>query len=204
MGEDGARGGGKVSGRVAAYERRRRLRQVGLLGGAAAVTMAALVVVASAPTSVVPAGGPPECTSDRAGQPACGFAVPLVNRAGTFDLSGAGGPTLIEFMGSHCTSCEAQMPTLNEVSSAYRAQGLTMVSLDVGGVLGTEDPQDAIDFMARNGGDWDIALDNEAIAIEYGVVSLPTIFLVDAGGTIVYRTGFTSTAKLSEQIEPLL
>jgi thiol-disulfide isomerase/thioredoxin len=168
------------------------------------VVVAAILVVALAPSSVVPPGdGPSQCTSDRAGQPACDFSVSLVNRAASFDLAAVSGPTLIKFMGSFCTSCEAEMPHLNEISSTYRPQGLTMISLDVGGVLGTEDAQDLVNFMTRNGGDWDYALDNDAIAIDYGVVSLPTIFLVDGDGTITYRTGFISAQKLSEQIEPL-
>jgi thiol-disulfide isomerase/thioredoxin len=174
---------------------------VGALG---AVAVVALLVLASTPRSVVPPGGTPDCTSDRAGQDACAFSVALVNRPAALDLASAPRPLLVEFMGSHCTTCQAQMPALREVASTYRAQGLAMVSLDVGGVLGTEDPQDAVAFMSANGGDWDVALDNDAIAIEYGVVTLPTIFLIDGAGKIAYRTGFISAAKLSEQVELLL
>lgn len=200
----GARAG-KVSGRVARLDRERAVRKWGPVGVLVAVAAVGALVLATAglPAGVVPAGTA-DCTSDSPGQDACPFVVPLINRQASFDLAGSSGPMLIEFMGSHCTTCERQMDDLTQVASTYRPQGLDMVSLDVGGVLGTENPQDAIDFMARNGGDWDIALDNDAIAIDYGVVTLPTIFLVDSGGKIVYRTGFISAAKLSEQIEPLL
>lgn len=203
MADRGSPGGKKVPSRVAAMEKARRVRMASVLGAVAAVAVVAVLVVAIAPAPMVPAGTA-DCTSKAAGQDACPFTVSFVNRPATFDLAGITGPLLIDFMGSHCTTCEAEMPHLNEVAGTYRPRGLTMVSLDVGGALGTEDPQDAVDFMARNGGEWDIALDNDAIAIDYGVVTLPTLFLVDSTGKIVYRTGFISAEKLSEQIEPLL
>jgi thiol-disulfide isomerase/thioredoxin len=199
-----AESGDKVSGRVARYERSRTLRRV----GAAAVVVSLIAVFAVATWLVPPAPAVPpgtaDCTSDRAGQNACDFTVSLVNRPATFSLAGGQGPFLVEFMGSHCSTCQAQMESLTKVVSKYRAQGLTAVSLDVGGVLGTEDPQDAVAFMADNGGDWDIALDNDAIAIDYGVITLPTIFLIDESGKVAFRTGYISQADLSAQVEALL
>ncbi len=196
-----ASGGTKGGARRARIDRARRVRRYSLVGGAGAVLAAAVLVFALAPA---PTPGATPCTSDRAGQGACAFTAQLANRQATFDTAAVSGPMLIEFMGSHCTTCQAQMPGLTQVVDTYRPQGLTVVSLDVGGVLGTEDPADAVAFMASNGADWDIALDNDAIAIDYGVVTLPTIFLVDSTGTVAFRTGYISADDLSAQVEALL
>lgn len=125
----------------------------------------------------------------------------------TFRLSQQQGKVvLIDFMGSRCSTCVQQMQFLPAVYSAYADKGLVMISIDVGGSLGTEDPEVARRFMATYGGTWPIALDNSGIGLAYGVPSLPTLYLLRTDGTIAFRhaAGVITDHDLAAQIEPLL
>lgn len=112
---------------------------------------------------------------------------------------------LLDFMGSRCPTCVQQMQFLPAVYSAYSDRGLVMISIDVGGSLGTEDPQVARNFLATYGGTWPIALDDSGIGLAYQVAVLPTIYLIGADGTIAFRhAGVITDADLAAQVEPLL
>lgn len=173
-------------------QRNRILLGVGVIG-VAIVLVAALVLLPTGP--VIPAGAP------RVGERASDFIVVDIDGR-TFQLSGrSGAPILIDFMGSRCSTCVAEMPELRSVFSDFSARGLVMISIDVGGSLGTEDPSVARSFMATHGGSWPIALDNSEIGLRYGVVTLPTLYIIDPSGLVAYRhAGTASAATLSEVI----
>lgn len=112
---------------------------------------------------------------------------------------------LIDFMGSRCSTCVQQMQFLPALYRDYAPRGLAMISIDVGGSLGTEDPGVARDFMAAYGGTWPVALDNSGIGLLYRVSTLPTLYLIQADGTIAFRhAGVMTDADLAARIKPLL
>lgn len=145
-----------------------------------------------------------QCASAQPAARACNFTLPLASSGGSFTLSSAAGPVLIDFMGSRCLTCEREMPHLTSISHQFAARGLTLISIDAGGSLGTEDPQALRDFMARYGADWQFGLDNQGLSLGYSVVSLPTIYLIDAGGVIAFKHSFVEEAQLAGEIETLL
>lgn len=172
--------------------RRRILLGVGVIV-VAFVLVAILIMLPSGPQ--VAQGVP------AVGQPAPDFVIVDID-GGTFRLSAqVGHPVLLDFMGSNCPTCVAEMPELRTIYATYSTRGLTIVSIDVGGSLGTEDPSVARTFMSTNGGSWTIALDNSNVGLRYGVVSLPTLYILDPGGVVAYRNaGTTSAGTLSEVI----
>src|SRR3970040_2209300 len=56
---------------------------------------------------------------------------------------------LIDFMGSNCSTCIREMRdgTLQAIYGAYAARGLEMISIDIGGPLGTENELHAWQFL---------------------------------------------------------
>ncbi len=164
--------------------------------GVILVAFVLVAVLVSLPSGPQVAQGTP-----RVGEPAPDFVIVDVN-GGTFRLSNQlGHPVLLDFMGSNCPTCVAEMPELRSIYATYSTSGLRMISIDIGGYLGTEDPSAARTFMSTNGGSWPIALDNSNIGLRYGVVSLPTLYILDPAGVVAYRNaGTTSAATLSEVI----
>lgn len=164
------------------------------------IAFVALFYLANAVLLNLPAG-----SNVRVGQLAPDFAIVDVDGR-TFRLSDQRGhPVGLDFMGSNCPSCVVEMPHLVETYSRYSGQGLIMISIDIGGSLGTEDPNEARRFLASNGGTWPIALDNAGLALRFQVTSLPTIYVIDPDGVVSYRNpGITSATDLSAVIEPLL
>ncbi|MGQ0796532.1 MAG: TlpA family protein disulfide reductase [Methanobacteriota archaeon] len=186
---------------VQRQERQRQTRRLAI--GIALILLVFVGLFYLANVSLLnPTGG----SGVRVGQLAPDFAlVDIDGRA--FRLSDQRGhPVVLDFMGSNCPACVVEMPHLVETYSRYSGQGLVMISIDIGGSLGTEDPGEARGFLSTNGGTWPIALDNSGLAIRFQATSLPTIYVIDAAGVVAYRNlGGTSTVSaLSSAIEPLL
>lgn len=140
------------------------------------------------------------------GQTAPDFTVTDVN-GGVFRLSDQRGKVvLLDFMGSRCPTCVAEMPHLVEIYSRYLNQDFTMISIDVGGSLGTEDASVARQFLATYGGTWQIALDNSGVALTYRATNvLPTLYLISKTGIVAFRNpGIITSADLAAQIERLI
>ncbi len=135
------------------------------------------------------------------GDPAPDFTIVDIDGSAFRLSSRAGHPVLLDFMGSNCPTCVAEMPELRTIYSTYASRGLVMISIDVGGYLGTEDPNVARKFMTTNGGSWPIGLDTAGLGLRFGVVSLPTLYIIDPAGVVAYRNaGTTSSTTLSEVI----
>ena len=173
-------------------QRKRILLGVGVIS-VAIILVAALLALA---------GGPPVgARAPAVGERAPDFVVVDIDGR-TFQLSAQTGvPILIEFMGSRCPTCTAEMSHLRSTYSEFSARGLVMISIDIGGSLGTEDPSIARNFMAAHGGTWPIALDNTGIGLKYGVVQPPLLYVIDPSGVVAYRNpGPTSASTLGDVI----
>jgi peroxiredoxin len=170
-------------------QRNRILLGVGVIG--VAILLVAVLVMLP--------GGPPLLTDPPAvGERAPDFTVVDIDGT-TFRLSAhSGAPVLIDFMGSRCTTCAATMPDLRSIYDEFSARGLMMISIDIGGTLGTEDPSVARGFMAAHGGTWPIALDNSGVGLQYGAVRPPpTVYIIDPSGLVAYwNPGPTSVSTL--------
>lgn len=91
-----------------------------------------------------------------------------------------GKPALVDFFASWCDPCAEEAPTLRRLSAALGDRA-TVVAVDWDDAGGP-----ARAFVRRNGWDFPVLADTSGTAGEsYGLVGLPTSFVLDPGGHIV-------------------
>jgi peroxiredoxin len=95
---------------------------------------------------------------------------------------------VIDFFATWCPPCKASIPHLVEMNRKYGKQGLQILgqSLD-------EDGERAIkSFVAEQHINYPVALAPEKVQTDYGIISVPVMFVVDKKGKVaeVYR-GFS-------------
>ena len=126
---------------------------------------------------------------------------------------------LLDFMGARCATCAVEMGDggLQSLYRTYSSRGFTILSIDVGGPLGTNNPAEAWRFVRGlnldgsrrwEEGPWPVALDTQGVDLAYRVEPLPMKYLLDASGKIVWKrlgyAGTADTAALNAQITALL
>jgi cytochrome c biogenesis protein CcmG, thiol:disulfide interchange protein DsbE len=134
---------------------------------------------------------------------------PLPN--GTFELLGGGQrvsladyrgkPMVLNFFGSWCGPCRAEMPALREVEAELGDQ-VTFFGLAVR----PDDEGSASAFVDEMDVTYDTALDEDSqMFSEMKVLRMPTTFFVSASGTVVYsHPTELSATKLRELIDRYL
>jgi thiol-disulfide isomerase/thioredoxin len=114
--------------------------------------------------------------------PKAGDAFPALslNYLGTHpDL--AGKPLLVEFWATWCPPCRKSIPHLNEMYSKYKSQGLQIVGIT------DEDEATVKKFQEKIPMNYNVAINTPpSIYKEFGIEAIPTAFLVDKGGKIVW------------------
>lgn len=94
----------------------------------------------------------------------------------------AGSPVLVNFFASTCQPCLKEMPALEQVKQEAAGK-VRFVGIDVGDTV-----EATRSFVDAVGVTWDIGRDPDAsVAEKLGATALPTTFVLDAGGTIVYQ-----------------
>ena len=101
-----------------------------------------------------------------------------------------------------CSSCAREITTLNKVYDKYHNKGLEIISLDVA----SEDISGAISTKKQfNGGDWRWAIDTDNVAVNFGIATLESTYIVDKEGVIRYKDETISDPDiLSQEIENLI
>jgi thiol-disulfide isomerase/thioredoxin len=95
------------------------------------------------------------------------------------DLNGK--PVLVEFWATWCPPCRKSVPHLNQIYSKYRSQGLEIV--------GVTDENEATvkKFQQQIPMDYNVAINTpESVYQQFGIEGIPTAFLVDKKGKIVW------------------
>jgi thiol-disulfide isomerase/thioredoxin len=93
----------------------------------------------------------------------------------------AGKPLLVEFWATWCPPCRKSIPHLNEIYSKYKGQGLQIVGIT------DEDEATVQKFLKQIPMDYNVAINTPgSIFQEFGVQAIPTAFLVDKSGKIVW------------------
>ena len=116
------------------------------------------------------------------GEQAPDFTLPAMQE-GESDISLAalrGKTVYVDFWASWCAPCLRSMPLINELYGKYQDRGFEVVAINV------DDPiEDGQDFLIDRDFDFLIAADtpNEVLT-QYGVVGMPTSFLIDPEGTV--------------------
>lgn len=125
--------------------------------------------------------------------------------SGSFPASVAamrGHVVLLDFWATWCMPCRVVIPKLGDLQGRFAAQGLNVVGLS------TEDAQDVATFAQRIGMRYAVGVDKNAETTRsYGVVSLPTLVVIDKRGVVRdVSVGYdpTEDARLETLVKTLL
>lgn len=89
---------------------------------------------------------------------------------------------VLDFFASWCQPCKRSIPHIMELNRKYAKQGLQILGLSL-----DEDKDDLNDFVAPFKLTYPVALANEDLQTEYGLRSLPTLFIIDKKGIVVEK-----------------
>ncbi|HKX18329.1 MAG TPA: TlpA disulfide reductase family protein [bacterium] len=150
--------------------------------------------------TVLSSGSPPS-------SPAAGVPPAVIPAAGArLTLSALRGhPVVVNFWGSWCGPCRAEMPLLVKAWHAYAGRGVVVVGFDV-----DDTPAEARRFLREYNVDYPIVtVPDEHLPRAYGVIGLPTTVFVDATGTIRARqlggfVGEDGEKTLTKQLDALI
>lgn len=115
-----------------------------------------------------------------------------------------GRPVIVNVWATWCPPCRAEMPALERVYQAYRAQGLEVLAVNA---TSSDSPTAAQAFAQEYGLTFPVLLDAQgSVASHYQAWSLPTTFFVDRQGVIreVVVGGPMSETLLQIRVQQLL
>jgi thiol-disulfide isomerase/thioredoxin len=108
---------------------------------------------------------------------------------------------LIDFWATWCLPCQRAMPGLQKLHEKYSGKGLVVL-----GVNSMEKDGDPMTMMKSKGLTYTLLIDGDAVARDYGVVGLPTLYVINTDGKIIYRNfGYTpqSEVRLFDAVEKI-
>ncbi len=139
------------------------------------VALALLVVVAAVVAELASGGG-----SEQGGRQAPPLPTKALQRPAVDLAALRGKPALVDFFASWCGPCNEEAPALRKLSAAVAGKA-TVVAVDWDDAAGP-----ARAFIRKHGWKFPVLADTSGSAGEkYGLVGLPTSFVLDPQGRIV-------------------
>jgi cytochrome c biogenesis protein CcmG/thiol:disulfide interchange protein DsbE len=136
-----------------------------------------------------------------AGTPAKALRLPGLDGPEVDLAALRGRPVVVNFWATWCQPCVREFPLLRAAAAAHKADGLAVV-----GVLTSDRPGPARDFVRAQRATWPVALDPEATtASAWGAVGLPHTWFVRPDGTLAsHQLGELTRASLDRQLARIL
>jgi thiol-disulfide isomerase/thioredoxin len=107
---------------------------------------------------------------------------------------------VMDFFATWCGPCKRSIPHLADLNRKYNKQGLQVLGLSA------DDADDKIllkGFIADMGINYPVAMANEDLLADYGVRSLPTLFVINKKGVVVEKyQGFND--EIAASMEALI
>lgn len=145
--------------------------------------LASILMLLTMLTATVTAAAPTAITFVKEKPPAPDFTLKDMDEE-TYTLkSFAGKPVIINFWATWCPPCRAELPAMNRAWQKVKDKGVAMVAINVG-----EDDGTIFAFQADYPIDFTVLLDEDGKTVKrWPVRGLPTTFVLDPQGRIVYR-----------------
>jgi peroxiredoxin len=135
----------------------------------------------------------------RSGQPVPNFKVTTISGQQISLENYRGHVLVVDFFATWCQPCRASIPHLVEMNRKYGKQGLHVL-----GMSADEDGEKAVKvFAEQNRITYPVALAGESALVDFGVRSVPVMFIIDKKGRVaeVFR-GFTD--EVARSVEQLI
>jgi len=120
----------------------------------------------------------------------------------TLSLSGLEDTMVVmDFWATWCAPCLMVMPKLQAIHEDYTDQPVKVVGVNVW------ERGDPVTMMADSGFTYSLALEGDSVAADYLVSGIPTLYLIDPEGRILYRArgaGGNSAEELRAAIDSVL
>ncbi|MBI4297256.1 MAG: redoxin domain-containing protein [Chloroflexi bacterium] len=109
---------------------------------------------------------------------------------------------LVNFWGTWCPPCRAEMPDILEIYQEYKGRGLEIIGVDAP----PDTEEDVRTFITRGGFNWVFVMDKRwEVARLYSLGAFPTTFFIDEEGIIrQVRVGAMNTKELRERLSRLI
>jgi cytochrome c biogenesis protein CcmG, thiol:disulfide interchange protein DsbE len=121
----------------------------------------------------------------RVGDPAPVYAASTLEGRPESIATYAGRPLLLNVWATWCAPCREEIPALEALHREYGPRGLAVVgvSIDRGGL-----EAGIRDFLGQLGASYTVWLDPAGdVQSTFGTVGVPSTFLIDPGGTVVWK-----------------
>jgi len=93
---------------------------------------------------------------------------------------------LVHFWATWCEPCKADLPTLKDLLERYGKAGFTIVGVNL-----DNSPEEAVQFVQENRLNWAHIHEpgglESRLANQWGILTMPTMFLVGADGKVIHR-----------------
>lgn len=88
-------------------------------------------------------------------------------------------PVIINFWGTWCPPCRAEIPDMVKVYDEYKDR------IEILGIALNDTPEKVVAFAGQFGMTWTMLMGDPQIAMMFGIQGVPTTFFLDAQGNVV-------------------
>jgi len=129
------------------------------------------------------------------------FELPKLSSNQNFRLSTLVGKKLVllHFWTTWCPFCRAEIPALNDLYKKYKDRGFEIISVNI------KEPKSALaKFVSSKGISYTVLLDQKAkVADLYGIRGIPTNFVINLKGEIIFKGHEVPDEKIIENNLPV-